>query len=394
MRDPSKIMKRRIKIMSDNNINKDKNNKLSHPSFEEHFGSDWNKCSPEPEPIHLPSVLEFLGPDWKNYFLKPETIKEIIGYVCQKDEMQNYHRNRLSRKRAGTVDDGIAYDSVEINSVTQLGADRQRVIVQFRDIGSGLIEKWSLDITSTALLWDQIFHALYGSDDDCTRKIILYFVDPENSNEPDPEIEVERDSISDVFHDIFSFTDSICPIQVRTFSHEGSDSKIFFFNYPISRSADRRKKIPSRSIFENSIWNIYYPRFMVSSAIKEQYRSKLITDTYHPYAKVPFFVWPEWTEKGLLMRLYAESDCQETNWLITNKKAELARRYPGREMEVTMIPGIHYCIEIQLHEAPVADFIESSTKAKFIYASEIHEQQLDLIRHIEEIFQDYVPEAD
>jgi hypothetical protein len=133
---------------------------------------------------------------------------------------------------------------------------------------------------------------------------------------------------------------------------------------------------------------------MCSPAIKEKYQSNLITDNYMPYAKIPFFVWPEWTEKGLLMKLNAYNDCPETNWLIANKKDELARCYPGCKMKVNIKPSTHYCIDIQLHEAPVADFIESSTKAKFIYASEIHEQQLDLMRHVEKIFQDYAPESE
>ena len=363
----------------------------------EAFGPDWNKKrlhKPEPEPINLPSVLEFLGPDWKKYFLKPETIKEIIRHVRRQDEMQNDLRNYLSRERAGTVDDGIAYDSVEISSVTQLGCDRQRVIAQFRDIKSGLIKKWSLDITSTAPLWDQIFYALYDSGADCTRNIILYFEDLTDRYESGPEIDVDKDAMAVVFYSIFSFTDRVYPIHVQTTSHEKDNIKIYFFNYPISTGADGREKIPSRSLFENSIWEIYYSSFMHSSAIKEQYRSKLITDTDTPYAKIPFYVWPEWTEKGLLMRLSAESDCPETNWLITDKKAELAGRYPGREIEVKMKPYTHYCIDIQLHNAPVSDFAESPTRAKFNYASEIREQQLDLMRHIEEIFQDYALEAE
>jgi hypothetical protein len=59
-----------------------------------------------------------------------------------------------------------------------------------------------------------------------------------------------------------------------------------------------------------------------------------------------------------------------------------------------MKPYTHYCIDIQLHNAPVSDFAESPTRAKFNYASEIREQQLDLMRHIEEIFQDYALEAE
>ena len=91
------------------------------------------------------------------------------------------------------------------------------------------------------------------------------------------------------------------------------------------------------------------------------------------------------------MTLYAHKDCPETNWLLTNKKDELARRYKGCEMQVDIKPSKHYSILIHLHNAPVADFVESQTLAKFNYAREIYDQQMALIRRIEEIFQDYVP---
>jgi hypothetical protein len=365
----------------------------------EAFGPDWNKkrshkfeFEPEPEPIHLPSVLEFLGPDWKEYFHKPETIKEIVLEVSHQNEMQAYLRKRL-RRETGVPDDGMAYDFVEINSITHLGDNRVRIIALFRDNKNGSLEKWSLDITSTTPLLDQYFYALYDSEDECARKIILYFEKQNDSDESDTEVKIEEDTLISFFFCMGSFENDTYPIQVKTEYDEENIVKISFFDYPRLNS-NGQGKILSRSIFESNIWDSYYSRFMYSPVIKEKYQSDLITDNYMPYAKIPFFVWPEWTEKGLLMRLNAYKDCPETNWLITGKKAELARHYPGRQMEVKMIPGMHYCIEIQLHDAPVADFIESSTKAKFSYASEIHEQQLDLIRHIEEIFQDYALEAE
>lgn len=366
----------------------DSKNKLSPMEI---LGPAQRKDLPEFEPINLPSVLEFLGPNWKEYFLKPETIKKIIGIVNHQNEIQACHRKCL-RRETGVTDDGMAYDFVEISSVTQLGDNRQRVIALFRDIRSGLIEKWSIDITSTAPLSDQFFYALYNSDDDCAIIIILYFERPEISNEPDPVIKVENKAVWRTFYNVCSFTDKIYPMQVVTeysgIEDEEIKFKIDFFNYPISIDADKRKKIPSRTDFENNIWNSYYGNF------KETYKSDLITDTYSPYEKIPFSVWPNWTEKGLFMELVAVYDCPETNWLLKDKKDELARRYPGCEVKVKMKPSIHYCIEIQLHNAPVSDFVESPTRAKFNYASEIREQVMALIRHIEEIFQDYATESE
>jgi len=353
-------------------------------SLPEAVGPDWKECSHESEPTNLPSVLEFLGPDWKEYFLKPEAIKKIIWSVSNKNEVEDCHKNRSMRKVAEIIDDGMAYDFVEIISATQLGADRQRIISLFRDIRSGLVEKWSLDITSTAPLLDQLFYALYDSNDGCNRKIMLYFKDPIDSNEPDPEIKVEKDVIDDVFRDVFSFTDTIYPIQViTTYSYDVESNFEIFCFCGAYLGVGRQGKIPSRSILESKIWDSYYSSFARSSALREK----------PLYLNISFHVTPKWTEKGLSMMIYARSACPETNWLITDKKDELARHYPGYEMKVVMEPGTHYCIDIKLHESPVHDFIESSTRTKYNYAMEIHRQGLDLIGHLKEIFQDYVPEA-
>ena len=61
------------------------------------------------------------------------------------------------------------------------------------------------------------------------------------------------------------------------------------------------------------------------------------------------------------MRLYANHDCPETNWLIKFKMDELARCYKGCKMQVDIKPSTHYTILIQLHNTPVADFVESTT---------------------------------
>ena len=149
-----------------------------------------------------------------------------------------------------------------------------------------------------------------------------------------------------------------------------------------------QRKIPSRTEFERSIWNSYYSDF------EKAYKSRLITNTSFPYAKIPFCVWPEWTEKGLFMRLYAAYEHPEMKLLMRDKMKDLIRRYPGCEMKVTMESGLPYCIDIQLHEAPVTDFVESPARAKFNYASEIREQQLSLMHYVEEIFHEYVAESE
>jgi len=358
------------------------------------LGPDWKGCSHKPEPIKLPSVLECLGPNWMEYFLKPETIKKIIRSVSYQNDLQDCYRKSFRRGMAGTVNDGMAYDFVEISSVNHLGADRQGIIASFRDIRSGLIEKWSLDITSTAPLLDQMLYALYNSNDDCAKKLIIYFEDFRFSNQPDIEVTIENDALKKVFSDISSFTDSVYPIRLETTDayDEDSNVKIFFFCRQ-GLISDWQRKIPARQILESKIWNSYYGSFMNSSATKEKHQSNLVEDTSISYPKIPFLVWPEWTEKGLFMMLCADKDCPETNWLIKNKKDALARRYRGCEVKVDMRPGKHYCLLIHLHKAPVADFVESQTLAKFNYALEIREQQLAVIRNVEEIFRDYVPES-
>jgi hypothetical protein len=112
------------------------------------------------------------------------------------------------------------------------------------------------------------------------------------------------------------------------------------------------------------------------------------------YVNISFSVKPAWTEKGLSMWIYARNDCPETNWLIRDKKDELAKHYPECELKVVMEPGTHYCIDLQLHEAPAHDFIEASARAKYNYALEIHKQELDLIGHLKEILQSYVPKSE
>jgi hypothetical protein len=348
--------------------------------------------SSKTDPIIYPSVLEFLGPNWREYFLNPDTMKKIIQTVNDQNEFKPYYRKSQRREKSDFKNDKMAYNFVEVDSITHLGTDRERIIATMLDIESGLFEKWSIDISSKAPQLDQMFYALYNVDDGCAKKIILTFKDYKHSNEPDIEVNIENDVSDDILFDITSYADSIYAIRSTITNSDDDESGFQIFFLPGFGSRERGK-IPSRAILENSIWNSYYGSFMSSSAIKEKHKSNLITDIGAPYSKTPFFAWPEWTDKGLFMRLYTDRDCPETNWLIKFKKDELARRYKGCEMQVDIKPSSHYSILIPLHQAPVADFVESQTLAKFNYALEIREQQSALIKHVEEIFQDFVPES-
>ena len=253
------------------------------------------------------------------------------------DSLANYRSGFNREGKRHSNDDGMAYDFVEISSITHLSEDRQRIIASFRDIRSGLVEKWSLDITSTTPSLDQIFYALYNADEDCAKKLILYFEELYNLNESDPEIEVEKGALESVLWHISSFTDSLYLVQVKTgYSYdEANNIDISYFPFSII-GLGKQRKIPSRVILENRIWENYYSSFVNSSAMRGSDR----------YVNISFSVTPEWTEKGLSMRIYARNDCPETNWLITDKKDELAKHYPGCEMKVVMEPGVHYCIDI------------------------------------------------
>lgn len=356
---------------------------------------DETHSSEDSESTNNPSVVEFLGSEWKEHFIKTETIEEILRQVVWQRDFRNFAKHRSSKKgRAPVFNYDILYKYVSINSIAHLGENRQIVTALLQDIKSGGIEKWSLDITSTTPQLDQIFRALYCSDNDCAGEVIVYCRDLLDSNESDPEINVEKDAVSNVLSDIFQFTDRIYSVHARIDSLPEEDNiGVVFRSFPISLGSDRRRKIPSRSIFENSIWDSYYSRFRYASAWKERCKSKLITDSYFPYVKIPFLVEPKWSAKGLFMRLYAVHDCPETEWLIKSKKDELARRYPGHEIKVGGETGMAYLIDIQLHDVAVKDFIESSARAKFNYALEVREQHLELMGHIEDIFRDYVPKS-
>jgi len=180
----------------------------------------------------------------------------------------------------------------------------------------------------------------------------------------------------------YPFTDSLYLVQVKTgYSYDAANNMdISYFPFSIV-GLGKQRKIPSRVILENSIWENYYSSFVNSSAMRGSDR----------YVNIAFSVKPEWTEKGLSMRVYAWDDSPSTNWLITDKKDELAKYYPAYELKLVMKPGMHYCIDLQLHEAPVHDFIEASARAKYNYALEIHKQELDLVGRLKEILQSYVP---
>jgi hypothetical protein len=108
----------------------------------------------------MSSVLEFLGPEWKEYFSNPDMINRIVNGAL---------------KQRGFLEDERTHEFIAVDSIIQLGVNRQKMIILVRKTKSGLIEKWSIDITSTTLLWDQILDALYGLDDVCAEKIILFF---------------------------------------------------------------------------------------------------------------------------------------------------------------------------------------------------------------------------
>ena len=331
-----------------------------------------------PESSNKLSVTEYLGPDWKEYFTKPETINRIV---------------QLALSQRGFSNDERTHDFVAVHSVTQLGVNRQRIIILVRKIKS-VIKKWSIDITSTALLWDQILDALYGSDDGCAEKILLFFEPLINSTVYELEIEVDYLTRFVILHKSLDFSKNISSIYVNIDAEcaEQKDAALRFVPMPPNIGSDKRDKFPSRSAFESSIWDCYYDNFM-RYIIGKVYESQWITDHLQKGSTIPFFVRPGWTEKGLFMRLFGVCDHPKNVWLMIENQEELIRRYPGCKMKVNVEKGVPYRIDIKLHDAPVKDFVESSTGAKFNYAMEIRKQQLDLMHHVEEIFQGYTPKA-
>ncbi len=331
-----------------------------------------------PKSIKKPSVLEYLGPDWKEYFLKPETINRIVHEAI---------RRRLIHE------DKRIFDFVDIESITQFGANRQRIIVMVRQIERGLIRKWSIDISSTTLLWDQILDALYGLDDVCSAKIVLFFEPLAWPSKLEIMVDCMARSTIMLRSTTFKNTISWIDVMIDEDCAKKNDDALWFLSWPINIGVHISDKLPPRSECENGIWECYYDAFQ-HYTVEKACESPLITDQYEEDSTIPFLAIPKWTEKGLFMRLYVEYNCPEMNWLIKDKKEELARRYPGCKMKVNVKSRIPYCVGIQLHDAPVKDFIESSTMDKFSYASEIREQVMALIKHVEEIFQDYVPESE
>ena len=129
----------------------------------------------------------------------------------------------------------------------------------------------------------------------------------------------------------------------------------------------------------------YYDAFMTETVVKCP-DSQFISDGY----QTPIRALPIWASDGLFLRIERMRG-QEMEWLIKSIKKDLARFYTGCKMTVKPKMGLIY---IHLHETPVEDFIQSSTRSKFDYALAIREQHLELMRHVEEIFQDYIPEAE
>lgn len=332
----------------------------------------------DPEASNKLSVTEFLGPDWKEYFCKPETIKMIV---------------QVALSQRGISEDKRTHDFISVDSVTQLGADRQRIIILVREIKRGKIEIWSIDITSTTLLWEQILDALYGSVEGCAEKIILFFEPLIDSTVYEPEIEADYLTRFVMLHKSLDFSKNISSIRVKIAEEcaEKKDAALCFIPMPPNIGSHKREKVPSLLAFESHIWNSYYGNFL-RYIIGEVYKSQWITDRHPEDLTIPFFVMPTWTEKGLKMKLFG-IDHPKNVWLMIENQEELIRRYPGCKTKVNVERGIPFLIEIQLHDKPVKDFVESSTSAKFNYALEIRKQQMDLMHHVEEIFKTWTPES-
>jgi hypothetical protein len=343
------------------------------------------------EPIICPSIINLLGRNWKKYFLKPKTIRDIIKAVNLKDQLNSVSRERQKNRTPDKYDKFMNYNFIEKDYVIDVDENRERIIATVEDIESGLFEKWAIDVSSSPKL-DQVFYALDSSADDCIRKIILFFKDHQNANQPDPEVKVENEAIEEILYNISSYSDSMYIVWATvTESHDNKNE--FEILYMPGLTSFKRERLPSRPVLEGKILESYYYKFIIELKDSKTSLPKLVTDLDYPYSKIPFEAWPEWTEKGLFMRLYASHDCPETNWLYKFKMNELAKRYQGCDIQIDIKPSTHYCILVQLHASPVTDFIESSTLAKFNYAQNIRRQQMDMIRHIEEIFRDYMPEA-
>ncbi|MEI7637911.1 MAG: hypothetical protein WCJ37_11440 [Syntrophus sp. (in: bacteria)] len=348
-----------------------------------------------PESSNTPSVLEVLGPDWKEYFHKPETINRIVQEALKEKYLRIPYRYASSqRKKVGPLDYKMTHDFVDISSVTQLGENRQRVIALFRDIRSGLIEKWSVDVTSTAILWEQIRDALYCPDEDCAGRVIMVFEDSSDLPDSDPVIEVENNALRYLRDDTIRIEDKIYYFHATIEKSGGEKSNIQFScpGSPQNLGANRRKKNPPLSVFKETTWKWY--RAAIDSIVNTSYVSKLIANSCFHDGNIPFIVSSRWTEKGLFMWLFNLYDRPEVFWLIKDKKDEIARRYPGCKIKVKMKEGLTYYIEIQFNKESVVGFIELSATEKVIRALKICEQEFELIRHIEEIFKDYIPVTD
>jgi len=345
------------------------------------------------EPPIYPTVQAFLGRNWKKYFQKSKIVKKIVEAVDRQDHLKAIYGRRQNNDIVPINYDCPSYDFIKLNSVIQLGPERLRIIATFLEIESGLFEKWSMDI-SPSLTLDQILYAMYDSEDGCTKKIILRFKNFHETDDSDPEIRIEKRAAENVLCRVPEYSDYIYIINVTITDSSDEKSKLEISFFP--NVSFGREKVPARSAFESEFWDVYYHAYIneYTSKIKEMHHTRLITDTGHglPYDKIPFFVWPEWTDKGLCLNLDANHDCPETNWLLKCKMDDLAKRYDGFHFQRVIKPYTHYSVVIHLHDSPVSDFVESSALAKFNYASDIRKQQMDMIRHIEEIFQDYVSE--
>ncbi len=364
--------------------NEDKENQI--------IKSDASKSSESNKKL---SVTEYLGPDWKEYFKKPKVLMRIMKAVTWTRNFKNSHRFNARREAITKkmFKNKKTHDFVSVDAVTDLGTNRQRLIVILREIKTGLNEKWVLDITLTAPKAVDLLDALYCSEEDCEGIVILYCDDIPNIHEP--EFNIEKEALSDLLSEMSHITNNIYSVLVDIDCEcdEVNNMNLRFgLRSPQGlMSYKERRKINPRIELESSIWDNYYAAFMAETKIK-CYESQLISDQYH--GSIPLLAVPIWTEKGLFMRIeIMEVQIEEVTRLVIKHKEELVRGYSGYKMEVKWKSGIPYHIDIQLHNTPVADFVEGSTKAKINYASEIREQQLKLMHHIEEIFQDYTPES-
>lgn len=320
------------------------------------------------------SVLEYLGNNWKEYFYKPETMQKIVGNILQ----------QMKCKSIVSDHDEVGYEFVEISSITDLGPERQRMIVLFKNLKNELIEKWSIDITTETPSWNQILYALYD-DNSCDKKIILYFKNLLLADNASMVTLMDERNMLIKISEIAQRTEKIFAINVDITDSfdENSKTSLEFALGPTVLFSDRRKKIPSRSIWESSIWSYYYVFFETEPRMQD-----FIADLIRRYEKMYFSIDTKWTDKGFFMLVYADYELRRKNWLQEDKIKKLADYCPAYKIKAkNKLKKPH--IEVQISNKPVLDFIEASAHDKFNYAYDIRKQQMELLMFLCVIFEDF-----